>query len=179
MIVARSQSIRFRTHTLALRALLLAVELLHYNRPAGENLTSPRTEWMMTPLKGEAWNGRYGGDSAYVLGEFKLLLNNVSIAGWCGPVYPNASSASWDVYKTVARCTTSTKKGCLFNIIQDPTEHNDLAEVREPRAQNSNVATHALSREHIRAKQKGRIPMNTFYAPLCFSLLTSGYASQS
>jgi len=68
-----------------------------------------------------------GGDAAYILGPHKLILNAVPQASWQGPMYPNSSV--WETWSTVANCTDETtgKLGCLFNIIEDPSEHYDLA----------------------------------------------------
>ena len=37
-------------------------------------------------------------------------------------------TSTWNTYASWINCTTATKKGCLFDIIADPTEHVDLAE---------------------------------------------------
>merc|ERR1711862_1057394 len=47
-------------------------------------------------------------------------------ASWCGPEYPNAT-VQWNTWETVEQCTSGNKKGCLFNIWDDPGEHHDLA----------------------------------------------------
>ena len=59
---------------------------------------------------------------------WKLLVGDVRQAGWCGQVHPNASSP-WDSFETIEHCTVPSrgKLGCLFNIVQDPEERNDLA----------------------------------------------------
>ena len=62
-----------------------------------------------------------------IQGEYKLLLGKVDQCWWQGPQYPNGSS-TWDTHATWINCTTATKKACLFNVIEDPTEHHDIAE---------------------------------------------------
>ena len=57
------------------------------------------------------------------------------------PRYPNGSS-TWNVKQTWINCTTATKKACLFNIIDDPTEHRDLA------AQLPDVVDRMVARMH-------------------------------
>ena len=116
---------------------------------SGANLTSPRTEIIGSPLQGlqppvgdtlEGDRSRSsavpwcGGsrrrathtndlmDPMIIVGEYKLLLGVVDQCWWQGPQYPNGTSR-WDTHATWINCTT----GCLFNIIDDPTEHNDLA----------------------------------------------------
>lgn len=92
----------------------------------GSRQAAPRQEFLLTPLEGDV-SGRLGhGDAAYMLGEYKLILNNVTQASWCGPVHPN-NSVVWNTTATVERCTRPGKRGCLFNVFEDPTEHKDLA----------------------------------------------------
>jgi arylsulfatase I/J len=91
----------------------------------GLNATSPRQEWLQTPLKGDHQAGG-PGDPCYFHGPYKLLVNSVYQASWCGPKYPN-NSVQWHTYQTVEHCTTRNKKACLFNVMEDPTEHHDLA----------------------------------------------------
>ena len=91
---------------------------------------SPRTEiWLGPPLHGDdilPYPRTSGGDSAYIMGSFKLILNNVSQASWEGPQYPNATR--WDTWLTVESCTIPGQKpGCLFDIFEDPEERHDLA----------------------------------------------------
>ena len=71
---------------------------------SGANLTSPRTEWLLTPLTDPVSGGK-GGDAAYILGPHKLILNNVGQASWQGPQYPNATE--WDTWKTYVRSKSS------------------------------------------------------------------------
>ena len=60
-------------------------------------------------------------------GRYKLLVGNVSQAGWCGEVHPNASRP-WDSFQTVLSCrVSSAKTGCLFDVLADPEERHDLA----------------------------------------------------
>merc|ERR1711924_472384 len=61
-----------------------------------------------------------------IQGHYKLLVNNVSQASWCGVEYPN-STVRWNTWKTIEQCTSGNKKACLFNIYDDPEEHQDLA----------------------------------------------------
>jgi len=103
---------------------------------SGANATSPRAEWMLSPINPGDVGNRGINDAGYIMGAYKLLLNDVPQASWCGPSYPN-NSVVWDTWSTVERCTVNAtaptgarrrgsevpKKGCLFNIIEDPTEH--------------------------------------------------------
>ena len=58
----------------------------------------------------------HGGDAAYMLWPHKLLVGAVQQSGWCGEVHPN-NSAPWDSFKSIEQCNTSTKIGCLFNVL--------------------------------------------------------------
>jgi len=61
------------------------------------------------------------------VGDLKLIVGEVKMVMWTGPVYPNASSPS-KIPSFV--CSKKGKIGCLFNITADPTEHNDLVHER-------------------------------------------------
>jgi arylsulfatase I/J len=75
----------------------------------GVNATSPRTEIFVSNATLISW-------------PFKLVTGTMGPAGWQGPVYPNATSnASSPNYYTPCG------SGCLFNIVDDVTEHMDLA----------------------------------------------------
>jgi len=77
---------------------------------SGNNLTSPRTEIPVTR-------------NALISGQYKYLVGQLPYAVWTGPSYPNASSAGHDPSGTVLDC----KDGCLFDVVNDPTEHTDIA----------------------------------------------------
>lgn len=73
----------------------------------GENRTSPRQEWLVTPRGEDVRRGGavHGGDAAYIAeGRYKLLVGNVRQAGWCGKVHPNLSK-QWDSFADVEECT--------------------------------------------------------------------------
>jgi len=62
---------------------------------------------------------------ALIQGPFKLIWDpdkDIAQAGWTGPVYPNASSSSGDIFVTV-----NCRMGCLFEVTEDRGEHRDLA----------------------------------------------------
>eukprot|EP01120_Amphizonella_sp_Union-15-10_P016086 TRINITY_DN837_c0_g1_i3.p1 TRINITY_DN837_c0_g1~~TRINITY_DN837_c0_g1_i3.p1 ORF type:complete len:141 (+),score=19.99 TRINITY_DN837_c0_g1_i3:52-474(+) len=86
---------------------------------SGQTTTSPRTE---IPL------GTSTADvteiNGLIYGDYKLLLGPNPQAGWTGPQYPNATT-NWLSGQTIAHCGTG---GCLYNIKEDPTEHNDIAQ---------------------------------------------------
>mmetsp|Transcript_13788 Transcript_13788/g.50210 ORF Transcript_13788/g.50210 Transcript_13788/m.50210 type:complete len:561 (+) Transcript_13788:81-1763(+) len=58
-------------------------------------------------------------------GLWKLVLGQLSMNGWTGPQWPNATT-DWAAQNSWAECGVDT--GCLFELRADPTEHNDLAD---------------------------------------------------
>ena len=103
---------------------------------SGANLTSPRTE---VPLGSAALEANmqkfYNGTVVQGLvttaagGLWKLLIGEVEQNVWTGPLYPNKSS-SW--VDNPERCGIPMvpvvgKGGCLFDLLADPNEHNDVA----------------------------------------------------
>jgi len=50
------------------------------------------------------------------------MTGSSDFSSWTGPHYPNASSAAQPV-DTKLPCS----QGCLFNVVDDPTEHVDQA----------------------------------------------------
>ena len=93
---------------------------------SGANKTSPRDEWSITPFA-EEYGPRalHGGDASYISeGRYKLIVGNISQAGWCGPTHPN-STDTWDSFETVLSC----EKGCLFDVVEDPNEHRDMSSI--------------------------------------------------
>ena len=77
----------------------------------GSNETSPRT---IIPLS--SVDSLYG--SGYIHGNYKVVLGTQNGLGFfTGPQSPNATNHYQD-----AGCP----KGCLFDIINDPTEHIDI-----------------------------------------------------
>jgi arylsulfatase A-like enzyme len=66
-----------------------------------------------------------------IQGEYKLIwAGSVPQSGWTGPIYPNASSSTSDIWHDL-NCST----GCLFNVATDRGEHIDLAQDQPVRLQ--------------------------------------------
>merc|ERR1712232_1397896 len=66
-----------------------------------------------------------------IRGGYKVILGTNSQAGWPGPVFPNMTS-NWNPSESIETCGNTTETGCLFNIIEDPGQHVNLAS-REPK----------------------------------------------
>ena len=81
---------------------------------SGATGVSPRTE-VAVDIKGDSL--------CLIQGQYKLLVGNQIIAGWEGPIYPNASSQQSDPSAHHLPCAT----GCLFDVLADPTEQSDIA----------------------------------------------------
>ena len=75
---------------------------------SGENMTSPRVD---IPIS----------NKTLISGPYKILTGSVPQAGWTGPHYPNTSHPAGINHRQ--ECGT----GCLYNIMDDPEERNDLA----------------------------------------------------
>lgn len=62
--------------------------------------------------------------NSYIKGNYKLVTGGeADFASWSGPQFPNASSPASPVEGTKLDCT----KPCLFDVVNDPTEHNELS----------------------------------------------------
>eukprot|EP01060_Flectonema_neradi_P010788 TRINITY_DN1786_c0_g2_i2.p1 TRINITY_DN1786_c0_g2~~TRINITY_DN1786_c0_g2_i2.p1 ORF type:complete len:411 (+),score=85.51 TRINITY_DN1786_c0_g2_i2:550-1782(+) len=88
---------------------------------SGQTDTSPRTQIPIGDSHGEATI--VGG---LIQNEYKILVGTLSMAGWTGLTWPNKTS-SWNPSTTVQHCGNTSATGCLFNIMEDPGEHNNLA----------------------------------------------------
>ena len=81
------------------------------------------------------------------MARYKVILGDVRQAGWCGQVHPNVS-LPWDSFGTVLKCTDASrgKPCCLFDVIDDPGEHHDLALEMPGKAQELADRLHAAER---------------------------------
>ena len=71
--------------------------------------------------------------NALIQGDFKLIWDpdhDIDQAGWTGPVYPNATSTSADVFVQL-----DCREGCLFHLGKDRGEHQNLAQQMPVRVQ--------------------------------------------
>eukprot|EP01065_Artemidia_motanka_P050107 TRINITY_DN84_c0_g1_i1.p1 TRINITY_DN84_c0_g1~~TRINITY_DN84_c0_g1_i1.p1 ORF type:complete len:546 (+),score=187.82 TRINITY_DN84_c0_g1_i1:63-1640(+) len=96
---------------------------------AGENATAPRGEVHLSA-------------HALIQGRLKVLVGTVDAAGWTGPSFPNNTCQPTDKepWKCQPYCPAvfpvglwghdCGKKGCLYDIFADPTEHHNLADAR-------------------------------------------------
>ena len=83
---------------------------------------SPRTEVELGP--NYMGNKLLPGGTGLITGDYyKILVGEVPFNFWTGPVYPNVTCPP-PPGATIHNCGNT---GCLFNIIDDPTEHNDLS----------------------------------------------------
>jgi len=75
------------------------------------NKTSPRWEIPVSP-------------TTLIQGRYKLIHGQMIEATWSGVNYPNSSSVEHPVDPgPTLKCPT----GCLFDVVSDPTEHDDIA----------------------------------------------------
>jgi arylsulfatase I/J len=82
---------------------------------SGENDTSPRTELLVSK-------------DCLVTDKWKVLTGNIAGASWPGPKYPNMTTQDTGnyIYKFNQNCGSG---GCLYDMQEDMTEHNDKASV--------------------------------------------------
>lgn len=94
----------------------------------GPNTTSPREE---LPIGtdgsfigiGRSFHTRVGG---LLRGRYKILVQSlIPMAGWTGPVFPNFTK--WDADYALEICAPIHQFGCLFDVIDDPSERKNLA----------------------------------------------------
>jgi len=77
---------------------------------SGVNTTSPRNTILVD-------------NSTFIHKNWKLLTGYQGGSGWTGPFYPNATSAQRTPFSYSIHCNPA----CLFDVVADPTEHEDLA----------------------------------------------------
>jgi len=76
-----------------------------------QNTTSARWEIPVSP-------------TTLIQGQYKLIRGQMIEATWSGPNYPNSTSPANPVDPgPTIKCPT----GCLFDVVADPTEHEDIA----------------------------------------------------
>jgi len=80
---------------------------------SGQNETSPRETILIN-------------NAGLVHKEFKYIeASKAQFSGWTGPNYPNITS--FTSYPLLENMYLDCENGCLFNVVEDPTEHVDLA----------------------------------------------------
>lgn len=82
-----------------------------------QNKTSPRIELAV---------GAEYEVGGLIRDGYKVVLGTNAQAGWTGPVFPNKTS-HWNPSASSETCGNTTETGCLFNILEDPGEHVNLA----------------------------------------------------
>jgi arylsulfatase I/J len=85
------------------------------------NTTNPRTE---IPIGFD--NGGHGNNvvvQGIIVPPYKLLQGVVGTSFWQGPLYPNSTTN----YTYQSELHTNCGSGCLFHLLDDPTEHNDIS----------------------------------------------------
>lgn len=84
---------------------------------SGQTDVSPRTELAV---------GAEHEVGGLISGTFKVVLGDNAQAGWAGQVFPNTTS-DWNPSNSHEVCGNTTETGCLYNILEDPGEHVNLA----------------------------------------------------
>ncbi len=106
---------------------------------SGQTSTGPRTEVPVGSTASEAALKGAGGRAddtvvqAIVTSDgWKLMVGQTGQNIWTGPLYPNKTSSWKDIpYDCGVPGTPPPKgkaaSGCLFNVLTDPTEHEDVS----------------------------------------------------
>ena len=116
----------------------------------GKNTTSPRNELIID-------------ENTLILNEYKLFYDiNVTMASWSGVIYPNSSTPQHNIQGTTLNC--SKQNPCLFNIYDDPTEHNNIA------SSNSNIVNDMVNR--LITLRNGFYNNNETVTPICPNNIT-------
>ncbi len=108
---------------------------------SGANATPPRQEvWLGSSgaVNGRGSGGGGGGGATpatFVQGllradGWKLLHDVLDNAVYQGPFYPNASTAAHPWSNAPVDCGSAAAPTCLFNVLDDPTEHVNQAAAR-------------------------------------------------
>eukprot|EP00045_Choanoeca_perplexa_P008761 m.82283 g.82283 ORF g.82283 m.82283 type:complete len:548 (+) comp14613_c0_seq1:100-1743(+) len=93
----------------------------------GLNQWSMLTNYSSPSLRNEVplssgLSGEHVGDAGLIVGRYKLVVGDQEkgIGFWTGPLYPNGTA---NQPGPAYMC----KQGCVFDLVEDPTEHHDLS----------------------------------------------------
>lgn len=95
---------------------------------SGQVQQSPRTELALGDAqdKGKASSKTLVG--GLIQGRYKVLVGNLSESGWTDSEYP--SNTTWRSNDAIQSCGRDANSGCLFDVVDDPGEHFNLAKER-------------------------------------------------
>mmetsp|Transcript_16486 Transcript_16486/g.32008 ORF Transcript_16486/g.32008 Transcript_16486/m.32008 type:complete len:589 (+) Transcript_16486:306-2072(+) len=65
-------------------------------------------------------------ETALIQGPYKLVMGDQPMTAWTGPYYPNATGKQPGFFPPGFQFT-GCRDGCLFNIWEDPTEHQEIS----------------------------------------------------
>jgi len=94
---------------------------------SGATTTSPRTEVVVAADSSVCGFGNGTTVQALIRSDgYKLIIGSLGQNIWQGPFYPNAST-KWPDVPYNCGIPPNNGTGCLFNILDDPTEHFDIS----------------------------------------------------
>eukprot|EP01060_Flectonema_neradi_P000751 TRINITY_DN10467_c1_g1_i1.p1 TRINITY_DN10467_c1_g1~~TRINITY_DN10467_c1_g1_i1.p1 ORF type:complete len:519 (+),score=73.58 TRINITY_DN10467_c1_g1_i1:43-1599(+) len=113
----------------------------------GSSAVSPRTEVPLSSLYADHprdLSPPVNGSAALIVGDYKLVRFAQPYCFWQGVVYPNQTTD----HKHEPDCSCGVE-GCLFDIINDPGEHNDLKNTLPDKHAELLARAQALDKESI------------------------------
>ena len=124
---------------------------------SGENETSPRTEYFIDM-------------NSLIQNNYKFYNGTtIDFAGWTSTLFPNSSSPQQPIQPLKKKC----QKGCLYDIIKDPNEYNDIMNENMDVAQNLNARLVELRKTYYTNNEKGieKCPKNINTSCQCWAAL--------
>merc|ERR1739844_252230 len=86
----------------------------------------------------------------------KLITGKTTPDFWQGPTYPNSTSNSVADVRTSTPVSTTVHcaSGCLFNVVEDPTEQNNVYEQNPSRVSSMKSSLESLTSSFFQNKDK-------------------------
>lgn len=94
---------------------------------SGQTHTSPRKELALGAPGNNDKTSVAGLIRVASDGWYKVVLGTYKYSGWTGPTFPNITFKG-NMGQITETCKENANKGCLYNIMDDPNEHVNLAQ---------------------------------------------------
>ena len=122
-----------------------------------------------------------GCNAALIQGEFKIVTGHQGASGfWTGPVHPNATGPPDPARNGTGCGAFACCEGCLYNILDDPTEHHNLRasmpdKYMQMHARLAQLGNGTYQTSYIQpglsclSAEQAKIYYKGFRGPLCFA----------